>query len=190
MPEEVDKELRQLEIDIPSGVTLPPCKAAEILGLSISTLKRRSSEFGIRTFWDSNGRRFSLSDIEAAIQGHSEPVEPGVLTLDFDSIGDFSIPDEFGFVVYGEGFRQRNMGRYFGPDLVGVRQWIRDRYGGGRYLLKLVDLQGRMTKYNFILEIDGEPILSLSEALRQRRYQKRIPRIIDMAQETRGKDRQ
>lgn len=130
MREEAKKDLKPLEIDVPRGVTVPPGRAAEILGVSVSSLKKRASEWGLHTFWEANGDRYSLIELEAAKLGVLEAVEPVMIILDFDSIAEYFIPDGYGFIVYGGGgIRPITMDRYFAPDLCDVKQWIQERLG-------------------------------------------------------------
>ena len=96
MREEAKKDLKPLEIDVPRGVTVHPGRAAEILGVSVSSLKKRASEWGLHTFWEANGGRYSLIELEAAKLGVLEAVGPVMIILDFDSIAEYFIPDGYG----------------------------------------------------------------------------------------------
>lgn len=148
-------ELRILESKIPKGVTVPPARAAKLLGVSAYTLKKRASEWGLHTFWDVKGRQFSLNEIEMARKGLLEPAEPDTETLDFRDIRHYSIPDGYGFIVYGKD-PWRYLERYLEDDLEQAERWVREKYGTGEYLLKLVDPEMRMTGYNFSLRIEED----------------------------------
>jgi len=155
MPQSDTSELRILESKVPKGVTVPPVRAAKLLGVSTYTLKRKASEWGLHTFWDVKGRQFSLNEIEMARKGLLEPAESGTETLDFSSLRDYSIPDGYGFIVYAvEPWRY--LDRYLEDDLQQAERWVWEKYGGGKYLLKLVDPEMRMTGYNFSLRIEED----------------------------------
>ncbi|MFC1714815.1 hypothetical protein ACFL6S_14200 [Candidatus Poribacteria bacterium] len=152
MGEERKLERKLLEIDIPRGVTVSPTKAAKLLGVAVSELKKRSSQWGIRTYWDTRGRRYVLKELEAAKNGLLDPLQPLDLPLDFASVADYRIPEGFGFLIYLQNSRR---GRYFGPDLRNVKEWIQGKYGNGRYFLRLMAPDGRLTRYSFVLQISN-----------------------------------
>ena len=143
------------QLDVPNGMTITISKAAELLGVSISTLKRRASEWGIRTFWDKRGRRYLPSDIEASKKGLLEPVVPATLTMDISSIDSFPCPHGYRFRVYrSEGETTGYLGFYCSDNIMEVMDLIRRDHGNGKYHLKLLDAENRMTGYNFTMALE------------------------------------
>lgn len=156
MSENERKKLKPLDITHPRGVTVGPRKAAELLNVSLSEFNRRAPEWGLTTYWDTGGRRYTLTDLEAAKMGLLEPVEPPTVDLDFELMKQYDIPEGSGFRVHGKGVRRaRYLGHYSGPDPYAVKEWLKERYGGGKYALRLIDSEGRLTKYKFVLTIGG-----------------------------------
>ncbi len=90
MRRKYESELKPLEIEEPEGMTVSVGEAARILGTSRSTLKRRSHEWGLRTFWDRRGRRYSVGELKKAREGVLKPRKPANLTLDIDSIRNYN----------------------------------------------------------------------------------------------------
>ena len=150
-------ERKKLEIDTPEGMTVPVGQAARILGVSGSTLKRRASEWGLRTFWDRRGRRYSIVELEKLKHSPSSPRKPATVSLDFDSIMEYDIPGGYRFRVYGTGANKGYLGCFVGKQADDVIYRVRAEFGGGTYYLKLIDEDRRMTGYNFTAHMEGPP---------------------------------
>ena len=155
MRKQGDSELKPLEIDAPEGITVSVGEASRILGTSRSTLKRRASEWGLRTFWDGRGRRYSLKELEEVKGGVLKPRAPATTTLDLESIRGYSIPGGYRFRVYRTGADRGYLGYFASEKYDDVISWLSYTFGAGTYYLKLLDERNMMTGYNFIADVYG-----------------------------------
>jgi len=152
------KKAQLLNANIPEGITVPVRKAARMLDVSVSTLKRRAAEWGLRTFWDKRGRRFLIGELEATKRGLLKPIKSDVVNNDFDSLMDYTMPHGYRFRVYKTTGRNRGyIGCYCGSNIWEVEKIIQDEYGEGTYYLKLLDADYRMTGFTFTLELEDTP---------------------------------
>lgn len=167
-----------IETLTPQGITVSVKKAAEILGVSPSTLKRKASEWGLTIFWDGRGRRFSMRELREAQEGLLEPTKQ-VATQDLDALHGYDMPGGYRFRVYRTDEDKGYVGFFAFEDLQYVYTTLQNDLGYGTYYLKLLDEDNRMTGHNFALSVpapnDAERVEKLAE-LRQLREVKRYAR--------------
>lgn len=148
-------ERETLKSQTPRGITASVGEASRILGTSRSTLKRRASEWGIHTFWDGRGRRYSLNELEKAKKGLLDPIAPATTTLDLESIRRYALPGGYRFRVYQTGKKEKGYLGYFASERYDdLEIWISCTFGAGRYYVKLLDENNKMTGLNFFVEVD------------------------------------
>lgn len=145
-----------IETPTAKGITVSVKKAAEILGVSSATLKRKASEWGLTTFWDGRGRRFSTRELKEAQEGLLEPKKQ-IATQDLDVLYAYEMPGGYRFRVYRTGEDKGYVGFFVFEDLQYVRTTLRNDLGHGVYYLKLLDEHNRMTGLNFSLSIISDP---------------------------------
>lgn len=164
-----------LESPTPKGITVSVKRAAEILGVSRSTLKRKASELGLTVFWDGRGRRFSMRELREAQEGLLEPKKQ-VATQDLGALHGYDIPGGYRFRVYRTDQYKGYAGFFAFEDLRQVFTTLQNDLGYGTYYLKLLDENNRMTGHNFTLSVsapdDAERVEKLAE-LRELREAKR-----------------
>ncbi len=153
-----------IAINYPDGRTFSAKKAADLLEVSVYTLKSRSHEWGLHTFWDGRGRRYLIKEIEEAKHGNLKPIEQDVVTEDLDFLFEHPSLDGYRFKVYRTD-KLSYLGCYGSDSANDVIELIREDHGGGTYHLKLLDNNYRMTGYNFTINIAG--IIPETEAERK-----------------------
>ncbi len=149
---EQDKGI-QLETHPSEGMTVSVGKAARILGTSSSTLKRKASEWGLTTFWDRRGRRYSVRELEEAKRDLLKPTEPANLTQPLEAIEKYNIPGGYRFRVYGGSNNKGYLGFYGVEQYYHIIDLLEREFGAGTYYLKLLDEDNRMTGYTFAVYI-------------------------------------
>ena len=155
MRREQKQEPKSLEMDAPKGMTVSVGEAARILGVSRSTLKRKSGVWGLTTFWDGRGRIYSVNELGLVEKGILEPKKAATVSLDFEEIWNYSpLPGGYRFRIYGGAGNRGYLGCFGSRDPGSVLQWLKETYGEGIYYLKLLGEGGRMTGYNFRVCID------------------------------------
>ncbi len=164
-----------LEIPEPKGITVSVKKAAEILGVSSATLKRRAPEWGLTIFWDGRGRRFSPRELREAQEGLLEPRKQ-TATQNLDALYGYEMPGGYRFRVYRTDEGKGYVGLFIFENLRHVRNTLQDELGAGIYYLKLLDENNRMTGHNFTVSVgapnDPERVDKLEE-LRELKETKR-----------------
>lgn len=143
------------EVADPGGQTLPLGGAAKMLGVSGSTLKRRASEWGLRTFWDKRGRRYALCDIRACKAGTLEKQKPEKETAPLRKAAQYFSVGGYSFRIFrsdrggtGKGY----LGLVRTSDIDRIAPWLLSQFGEGYYFLKLLDEEDRMTDSDFWVE--------------------------------------
>jgi len=145
-----------LELPEPKGITVSVKKAAEILGVSSATLKRKAPEWGLTTFWDGRGRRYSPRELKEAQDGLLEPKKQ-TATQDLDALHAYHMPGGYRFRVYRTDEYRGYVGFFVFEKLDEVFTTLQDDLGYGVYYLKLLDENNRMTGHNFSLSIISDP---------------------------------
>jgi len=164
-----------LEIPQPQGITVSVKKAAEILGISSSTLKRKAPQWGLTIFWDGRGRRFSPRELREAQDGLLEPRKQ-TATQDLDALRGYEMPGGYRFRVYRTDRDKGYVGFYAFENLRYVHTTLKNELGGGTYYLKLLDANNRMTGHTFALNVsapdDAERVEKLAKLREAKRYAK------------------
>ncbi len=165
-----------IETLTPQGITVSVKKAAEILGVSSSTLKRKASVWGLTIFWDGRGRRFSRRELREAQEGLLEPRKE-TATQDLDALYGYEMPGGYRFRVYRTDEDKGYVGFFAFEDLEHVFTTLQNDLGYGTYYLKLLDEDNRMTGHNFALTVAapndverGEKLAELRELRKLKRY--------------------
>ncbi len=141
-----------LETPTPQGITVSVKKAAETLGVSSSTLKRKASEWGLTIFWDGRGRRFSPRELREAQEGLLEPRKQ-TATQDLDALYGYDMPGGYRFRVYRTDEDKGYVGFFAFENLRQVFTTLKNDQGYGTYYLKLLDEDNRMTGHTFTLSV-------------------------------------
>jgi len=169
-----------IETPTPQGITISVKKAAAVLGVSPSTLKRKAPQWGLTIFWDGRGRRFSMKELREAQEGLLEPRRQ-TATQDLDALHGYEMPGGYRFRVYRTGEDKGYVGFYAFENLRYVHTTLKNELGGGTYYLKLLDEDNCMTGHNFSLNVsapdDAERVEKLAE-LRELREAKRYAKIL------------
>lgn len=145
-----------IEMPDPKGITISIKRAAEFLGVSSATLKRRASQWGLTIFWDGRGRRFSPRELREAQEGLLEPKKQ-TATQDLDALYAYEMPGGYRFRVYRTDKYRGYVGFFVFEKLSEVFTTLQNDLGYGVYYLKLLDENNRMTGLNFSLSIISDP---------------------------------
>jgi len=175
MRKQQKKSLKSIKMDPPGGMTISVGEAARLLNTSRSTLKRHAAEWGLRTFWDGRGRRYSSQELKAVRDGTPPPQEPPAMTRELDAITQYDLPGGYRFRVYRTDSEKSYVGFFAFEEYYHIERELSYELGAGTYYLKLLDENNRMTPYTFVVYL-LDPDEERQEELAELRSIKRMTR--------------
>ena len=169
MQKDTKSDLKAMDTTPPEGMTVSIGAAARILGTSSSTLKRRGAEWGLRTFWDGRGRRYSVHELQSVKEGILKPQEPCDITQDLTAVRMYDLPGGYRFRVYRTGTFKGYVGFFAFEKYEYIELDLSYALGEGTYYLKLLDENNRMTRYTFVVHLDDPDDPERQEELEYKR---------------------
>ena len=186
MRKQQENSLKSIKMDPPGGMTISVGEAAQLLNTSRSTLKRHAAEWGLRTFWDGRGRRYSFQELKEVRDGTPEPQEPPAMTRELDAITQYDLPGGYRFRVYRTDSEKSYVGFFAFEEYDHIESELSYALGAGTYYLKLLDENNRMTPYTFVVHL-LDPDEERQEELAELRSIKQMTRhYINMTEAMKG----